>query len=210
MPISVAFYLNLNSETPVVSVQIIVPLTKMDSEEESYDDVDSGNESSGDDVDFPMEVEVTGHREKQTDSDDYPYEVLSTEEIVQHMVDSIKDVNSVVEVTIVLWLNVAQILSTITISSIKIQLKSLHQTIWVFLLLDYIINHNYAFRFLLQPHASFSITSDGTKKSLWKGSMMETKNSYLMKPESLTLSKNSTLLLLPGLRYVLETKIEFY
>lgn len=70
----------------------------MDSEEETYDDVDSGNESSGDDVDFAMDVEVTGHREKQTDSDEYPYEVLSTEEIVQHMVDSIKDVNSVVEV----------------------------------------------------------------------------------------------------------------
>lgn len=179
----------------------------MDSEEESYDDVDSGNESSGDDVDFPMEVEVTGHREKQTDSDDYPYEVLSTEEIVQHMVDSIKDVNSVVEVTIVLLLNVTQMPST---TNIKIQLKPLHQTIWVFLLLDYIINHNYAFRFLLQQHASFSITSDGTKKSLWKGSMMETKNSYLMRPESLTPSKNSTLLLLPGPRYVLETKIELY
>lgn len=70
----------------------------MDSEEETYDDVDSGNESSGDDVDFAMEVEVTGHREIQNDCEDYPYEVLSTEQIVQHMVDSIKDVNSVVEV----------------------------------------------------------------------------------------------------------------
>lgn len=72
----------------------------MDSEEESYD-VDSGNESSGDDVDFAMEVEVSGHREKQTDTDDYPFEVLSTEEIVQHMVDCIKEVNSVVEVFLI-------------------------------------------------------------------------------------------------------------
>lgn len=70
----------------------------MDSEEDTYENVDSGNESSGDDVDFAMEVEVTGHREKQADADDYPFEVLSTEEIVQHMVDSIKEVNSVVEV----------------------------------------------------------------------------------------------------------------
>lgn len=70
----------------------------MDSDDDTYDNVDSGNESSGDDVDFAMEVEVTGHREKQTDVDDYPYEVLSTEEIVKHMVDSIKEVNSVVEV----------------------------------------------------------------------------------------------------------------
>lgn len=75
----------------------------MDSEEESYD-VDSGNESSGDDVDFAMEVEVSGHREKQTDTDDYPFEVLSTEEIVQHMVDCIKEVNSVVEVFIIYYL----------------------------------------------------------------------------------------------------------
>lgn len=73
----------------------------MDSEEETlYDNEnDSGNESSGsDDVDFAMEVESSTTRDRQTDSDDYPYEVLSTEEIVQHMVDCIKDVNSVVEV----------------------------------------------------------------------------------------------------------------
>lgn len=70
----------------------------MDSEEDTYDNVDSGNESSGDDVDFAMEVEVGAHREKQTDADDYPFEVLSTEEIVQHMVDCIREVNSVVEV----------------------------------------------------------------------------------------------------------------
>lgn len=70
----------------------------MDSDEETYDDVDSGNESSGDDVDFAMEVEVPNPKEKQPDTDEYPYEVLSTEEIVQHMVDCIKEVNSVVEV----------------------------------------------------------------------------------------------------------------
>lgn len=73
----------------------------MDSEEETlYDDNenDSGNESSGDDVDFAMEVESAATRDRQNDTDDYPYEVLSTEEIVQHMVDCIKDVNTVVEV----------------------------------------------------------------------------------------------------------------
>lgn len=79
----------------------------MDSEEETlYDNEnDSGNESSGsDDVDFAMEVESSTTRDRQTDSDDYPYEVLSTEEIVQHMVDCIKDVNSVVEVCT--WLHI--------------------------------------------------------------------------------------------------------
>ncbi|RZF33702.1 hypothetical protein LSTR_LSTR016138 [Laodelphax striatellus] len=72
----------------------------MDSEDETlYDEVDSGNESSGDEVDFPMEVEANNPRERQSE-DDYPFEVLSTEEIVQHMVDSIKEVNMVVEVRI--------------------------------------------------------------------------------------------------------------
>lgn len=66
-----------------------------------YDDVDSGNESSGDDVDFAMEVESNNPRERPSDVDDYPFEVLSTEEIVQHMVDSIKDVNTVVEVILI-------------------------------------------------------------------------------------------------------------
>lgn len=71
----------------------------MDSGEETlYDDVDSGNESSGDDVDFAMEVETHNPRERQPEVDDYPFEVLSTEDIVQHMVDSIKEVNAVVEV----------------------------------------------------------------------------------------------------------------
>ncbi|XP_014285126.1 E3 ubiquitin-protein ligase ariadne-1 isoform X1 [Halyomorpha halys] len=70
----------------------------MDSEEETlYDEVDSGNESSGDDVDFAMDVGNSA-RERQPDIDDYPFEVLSTEEIVQHMVDCIKEVNTVVEI----------------------------------------------------------------------------------------------------------------
>lgn len=71
----------------------------MDSDEDNpYYDIDSGNESSGDDVDFPMDVEANNPRERHIDVDDYPFEVLSTEEIVQHMVDSIKEVNTVVEV----------------------------------------------------------------------------------------------------------------
>lgn len=73
----------------------------MDSEEETpYDDVDSGNESSGDDVDFAMDIESGNPRERAADIDDYPFGVLSTEEIVQHMVDSIKEVNTVVEVSL--------------------------------------------------------------------------------------------------------------
>lgn len=71
----------------------------MDSEDETpFDEVDSGNESSGDDVDFAMEVDSNTTKERPPDVDDYPFEVLTTEEIVQHMIDCIKEVNMVVEV----------------------------------------------------------------------------------------------------------------
>lgn len=72
----------------------------MNSDDENPSDgVDSGNVSSGDDVEFTMEVENNTSLEKQNDIEDYPYEVLSTEQIVQHMVDSIKEVNSVIQVS---------------------------------------------------------------------------------------------------------------
>ncbi len=79
----------------------------MNSDEEvPSDEVDSGNVSSGDDVEFPMEVESNTSREKQNEVEEYPYEVLSTEQIVQHMVDSIKEVNSVIQVRTLLFLMV--------------------------------------------------------------------------------------------------------
>lgn len=72
----------------------------MDSDEDSYDNdnVDSGNVSSGDD-DFAMEVDINNTKDRQQETEEYPFEVLSTEQILQHMVDCIKDVNTVVEVS---------------------------------------------------------------------------------------------------------------
>lgn len=72
----------------------------MDSDDDTFDNVDSGNESSGDE-DFPMEVDMNSSRERQSEPEEYPYEVLTTEEIVQHMVDCIKEVNMVVEVSVI-------------------------------------------------------------------------------------------------------------
>lgn len=72
----------------------------MNSDDEILSENDSGNVSSGDDVEFPMEVETNSSKEKQNEIEDYPFEVLSTEQIVQHMVDSIKEVNSVIQVRI--------------------------------------------------------------------------------------------------------------
>jgi hypothetical protein len=54
--------------------------------------------SSGEDDDFAMEVDINNVN-RPNDTEEYPYEVLTTEEIVNHMVDCIKDVNSVVEVS---------------------------------------------------------------------------------------------------------------
>lgn len=72
----------------------------MESDEDTFDNdnVDSGNVSSGDD-DFAMdEVDINSAKERQSEPEEYPFEVLTTEQIVQHMVDSIKEVNTVVEI----------------------------------------------------------------------------------------------------------------
>lgn len=60
------------------------------------DDVDSGNVSSEDDDFAIMEVDVTSSRERQNESEDYQFEVLTTDQIVQDMVNTINEVNSVV------------------------------------------------------------------------------------------------------------------
>lgn len=79
----------------------------MDSDEDALNDIDSGNESSGDDVDFAMEVDVRHEREKNQDIDDFPFEVLSTDNIVQHMIDCIKEVNTVLQVKLFFTKNMA-------------------------------------------------------------------------------------------------------
>lgn len=69
----------------------------MDSDIDSYaDENDSGNVSTDDD-NFAMDVDINNTRQ-QVDLENYPYEVLTTEDIVRHMVDCIKEVNTVVEV----------------------------------------------------------------------------------------------------------------
>ena len=76
----------------------------MDDDEMLYDN-DSGNEESDmeddddDDnfVDIGVDVEPSSAQEKH-EVEDFPYEVLTPDYIVQHMVDCIKEVNAVVEV----------------------------------------------------------------------------------------------------------------
>lgn len=70
----------------------------MDSDDEIG--IDSGNVSSDEDnFDF-MEVDVNQRPSGQAQEPiEYPFEVLTTEEIVQHMLDCIAEVNNVVEVS---------------------------------------------------------------------------------------------------------------
>jgi ariadne-1 len=68
----------------------------MDSDDEIG--IDSGNQSEEEDnYDF-MEVDAQRSTNPQNDLIEYPFEVLTTDEIVQHMLDCIKEVTNVVEV----------------------------------------------------------------------------------------------------------------
>lgn len=71
----------------------------MDTGDDELYDADSGNESSAEDEDelsISLEPE-TSSREK-LETEEFHYDVLSTEQIVQHMVDCIREVNTVVQV----------------------------------------------------------------------------------------------------------------
>lgn len=75
-----------------------------------FDDSDSGNVSpepeqdDEDDLDYGVDLGLgdepgTSRNDQRSGADeDYPFEVLSTEKIVEHMVDCIKDVNNVIQI----------------------------------------------------------------------------------------------------------------
>lgn len=72
----------------------------MDSDEESINRTDSGHNSPSDDEDdFPMETDQPQVKEKTNDPDEYIYEVLTSENILQTMIDCIDDVNNVLNVS---------------------------------------------------------------------------------------------------------------
>ncbi len=78
-----------------------------ESEEEEEDEDDSGNESSGGDDDDGLSVALLdseptvsanmSSKDKMDFDEDFPFEVLTTEQIMQHMQDCIKEVNNVVQ-----------------------------------------------------------------------------------------------------------------
>lgn len=65
--------------------------------EDSEEYEDSGNESSGEDVEFAMERD--DHVPTDRNEDEYQFVVLSTGDIVQHMIDSIKEVVKICSVS---------------------------------------------------------------------------------------------------------------
>lgn len=72
----------------------------MDSEDEQMYVDDSEEEMSDDDehITMVMEPEVSSTTHDSQD-EDYPFQVLTPEKIVRYMVDCIKDVNTIVEVS---------------------------------------------------------------------------------------------------------------
>lgn len=71
-----------------------------DNDNDFLDNVDSGNVSSGDDDDdFAMEVDMPSSTERQLETDDYQYKVLTIDEIVLFQRETIDEVNRVVKVS---------------------------------------------------------------------------------------------------------------
>ncbi|XP_033213278.1 E3 ubiquitin-protein ligase arih1-like [Belonocnema kinseyi] len=66
----------------------------MDSDCEIFSDLDSGEESN-ENTEFATEIDPVSVDE-ESEVDDYPFEILSTNQIAQHMADCIKEVNAVV------------------------------------------------------------------------------------------------------------------
>jgi len=69
---------------------------------------DSGNESTDEETDDGLSVALDAepigcsahHKNDRMDIDeDFPFEVLTTEKIVEHMIDCIREVNTVVQVS---------------------------------------------------------------------------------------------------------------
>ena len=74
----------------------------MESGDELLYDEDSGNELEDDDDAFGMEMEPEpSSTHDKRDAEEFPFEVLTAEQIVHHMVDTIKEVNAIVEVCMV-------------------------------------------------------------------------------------------------------------
>lgn len=68
----------------------------MDSDDDNYN-ADSGNSSSFDE-DYQMIEENGADQRGQSDSEEYEYEVLETDDVVEHMRECIRDVNTVVQI----------------------------------------------------------------------------------------------------------------
>ncbi|XP_067120275.1 E3 ubiquitin-protein ligase arih1-like [Centruroides vittatus] len=73
----------------------------MDSDEDVLYGSDSGNESTGEEDDglsIGLEPEPATSKDKMDIEEEFVYEVLTTEQIVQHMIDCIREVNTVVQI----------------------------------------------------------------------------------------------------------------
>lgn len=78
----------------------------MDQEEDFMEYEESTEEENSDDeenfVDMGLEHEQTTSQDKH-DSEEFPHEILTADQIVQFMVDCIKEVNAVVQVIMIYY-----------------------------------------------------------------------------------------------------------
>lgn len=95
-----ALFLDFYAYRSVSFLNTLPKVLRMDSEDDNMYNSDSGNESSGEEDDglsIGLEPEPTAAKEKM-EIEDFPFEVLTTEDIVQHMINCISDVNNIVEI----------------------------------------------------------------------------------------------------------------
>lgn len=77
----------------------------MDSDDGLFNLSDSGNESSDEEDDglsvaLDAEPMTSSVKERMDIDEEFPFEVLTTEKIVEHMIDCIREVNTVVQVVL--------------------------------------------------------------------------------------------------------------
>ena len=128
--------------------------SSMESEDEdSYDD--SGNESCGyDDMDYVEDDDLTNEK-KGRELEQYPFQVLTSKQILQYMNEFLQEVNNVVKVSYY---------KSASYGCLEGKF--------------YLIN---LCRCRLQPLGCFWTISDGTRRSLWRGFMMETRPNCFLK-----------------------------
>ena len=139
----------------------------MDSDDEfgAFDDPESeGGDSDELFGEMGMESEAAARDMHRADCEEFHFEVMTADQLVQYMVDSIKEVNTVIQV-FHKCLYVCQSLMKVFIKWLSVLSRLLR--LYFCMVLSSV--HMCVISYRLQRHEYCCITSDGTKKNLWNG-----------------------------------------